>query len=135
MRSVEPFDFAPLGNAQSRVVQETNFGKFGGDAFVDANCVVMPTFDHKWSRGDERRHLGIVERGPQIELENLLLVGPDVRVILSRRHVLIDPVIEVSRADRKTIVGNKRRNTHGTLAAIGQSIKSDALRVDIGLGL
>ena len=58
-----------------RLVQEPHLGELVGHGLVGGHAVEMPPLDHERPRGDQRRHLGVVERAAQVELEDLVLAA------------------------------------------------------------
>src|SRR5205814_5831153 len=45
------------------------------------------------------------------------------------RDVFPNPIVEVRRTDRKRIAVHQRRHAHGGLAAIGEAVEADSLRI------
>ena len=63
-----------------RLVEEADLGELVADRLVGRDAVEVAALDHERPRGDQGGHLGVVERAAQVELEDLVLVGPDVTV-------------------------------------------------------
>src|SRR5688572_8380218 len=80
MRTVEEFDLSRIGELELCFVEMTHLGEFQRHAFIGSDPIKVAPLDHEWSRGDERSHLGVVERAAEIELEDLILVRPHVAV-------------------------------------------------------
>ncbi len=51
-----------------------HLSELGPDAIIWSYAIKVTAFDHERPRRNQRSHLGIVELGSQIELENLVLV-------------------------------------------------------------
>ena len=58
------------------------------DPLIGRDAVEVPPFDHEGPRSDQRRHLGVAEGAAQIELEDFVLLRPDVAVRRAGRGVL-----------------------------------------------
>ena len=128
----KPFDRAPVRDFQLCRISVAHLGELVRHHLVRCHAVKMSAFDHERSRRNQGRHLGIVERTAQIKFENLVLTGPHIAVVRARGRVLPHPLIEVGGANRQAVVLDQRRNAHGALAAVGQAIEGDSLRIDRG---
>src|SRR5262245_30808750 len=135
VRADEPFDRAVIHQLQARLIQVPHLGELEPHLLIDADAIEMAALHHERARTNKSRHLRIVERAAQVELEDLVLARPDVGVGGARGGVLLDPLVEVRRADRQAVIGHQRRDAHCRLAAIGQPIERNALRIDIWLRL
>ena len=76
----EPFQFAAFADSQAGAIQMPHFRELVGDGFVRCHAVEMAAFHHERPRGDQCRHLGIIERAAQIEFEDLVFRRPDITV-------------------------------------------------------
>ena len=65
----------------------------------------------------------------EVELDHLIFAGIKITVRRIDRDVLPDPLVEIGGADRKAIAVQQGRHTHRRLAAIGQSVEPDPMRV------
>src|SRR6266851_568889 len=130
VRADEPFDLGAVTDPQFGGVELAHLRKFVAHGFVRRDAVEMAALDHEGPRRDQGRHLRVVEGAAQIELEDFIFPAPNVAVRAARRGVLPDPLVEIRRADRKTIVRHQWRNAHRRLAAVTQAVKADALRVN-----
>lgn len=72
VEAVEEFDVGAVAEAE-RVVHPADFGVFVGDPFVGSDAVPVAAFDHERSRGEQRDHLGVVERRAHVEVRHLPL--------------------------------------------------------------
>ena len=45
---------------------------------INPDAIIVAALDHEWPRGDKCRHLGIVERGPEIEFRHFVLTAEHV---------------------------------------------------------
>ena len=82
---------AAVADAQPGLVEEPDLGELVRHVLVGADAVEVTPFDHERPRRDQGGHLGVVERAAQVELEDLVLAGPDVAVRARGRGVLPRP--------------------------------------------
>lgn len=119
----EPFDLASIADSEPSLVQVADFGEFVCHGFVGSDAVEVAAFDHERARGDQCRHLGIIESVAQVELEDFVFPGPDIAVRALRRGVLPYPLIKVRRANRQAVIAHQGRYPHRCLAAVGESVE------------
>ena len=89
----------------------------------------MAAFHHEGTRRDERAHLGVVEGVTQVPLEDLVFPREQVAAAPVHGRILPHPLVEVCRADAQAVAIQHRRDAHGGLAAVAQTVEADALRV------
>src|SRR5262249_32854686 len=110
VRADEELDPATIADPQAGIVQVENLGEFVGDRLVGCDAVEVAPLDHEWPRGDQGRHLGVIERATQVELEDLVFAAPDVTIWAPGRGVLPDPFVEIGRANRQAVILHERRD-------------------------
>ena len=91
----------------------------------------MPSFDHKWTRSNQSRHLRVIKLAPKIELEDLVLHRPNIAIRCRGAGVLPYPIVEVRRTYRQAIVRYKSWDSHGAFASVRQPIKRNPARIDL----
>ena len=122
----EEFELTAVADAELGFVEEADLGEFMGDGFVGADAVEVAALDHEGAGGDQSGHLGVVEGGAEVPLEDFVFGGPDVTIRAARGCVFLDPFVEVGGADGEGVIRDERGDAHGGFAAVAEAVEGDA---------
>lgn len=130
MWPIEELDLRSVRQAEFGIVP-TNLGVLPSHPFVGGDTIVMASLDHKWPGSHQVRQFGIVRDMAHIPLEDLVLSGEDIAVAIVNRGIFNHPLVEIGRADRKTVVLDEGGDPYRRFSAVGQPVERDPCRVNI----
>src|SRR5688572_23083725 len=93
----------------------------------------MAALYHERARRHQAGQFGIVGYVAHVPFGHFIFACEHVAIAVIYAHVLANPFVEVTRTNAYCILfGQDSWYTHGRLAAVGKSVKANALWVNVG---
>ena len=124
--ALKEFDFSSVFQTQLRI-KPARLRVFMADPGINADAVKVAPFHHEGPGQYQVGHFGVIKSMAQIPVRHLPFdAAHEAKSFVCGRH-LMRPLVEITGADRQTILLQNGRHAHGRFSAVAQTIKGDAV--------